>query len=238
MRCVPAAFAIVGLVALFQPLTGLSAAPLDLDTIAPDEPPEQLCDRLAANPFAGFGPDEWGRPFSSIDFYRAIPACTEAMKLHPDEHRFVLETALAYIAGKKNDEAKPLLQRLIGEGNTSAMLALAYISPEPEAADLMHKAAEAGDPNAMMLFGMALMTGQGIKKNEIDGVRMIRRAAEAGSTRAMLLMANFYNKGSFGVGLNPEEANKLISRAADLGDPSARAILASLVEGGANQPPE
>ena len=56
MRCVPAAFAIVGLVVLFQPLTGLSAAPLDLDTVAPDEPPEQLCDRLAANPFAGFGP--------------------------------------------------------------------------------------------------------------------------------------------------------------------------------------
>lgn len=238
MRCVPAAFAIVGLVVLFQPLTGLSAAPLDLDTVAPDEPPEQLCDRLAANPFAGFGPDEWGRPFASIDSYRAIPACTEAMKLHPDERRFVLEAALGYIAGKKNEEAKPLLQRLIGEGNTAAMLALAYISPEPEAADLMHKAAEAGDPNAMMLYGMAQMTGRGVPKNEIDGVRMIRRAAEAGSTRAMLLMANFYNKGAYGVGLNPQEAKDLIARAADLGDPSAMAILASLVEGGASSAAE
>jgi TPR repeat protein len=238
MRCVPGAFAIVGLIALFQPLAGLSAAPLDLDTIAPDEPPEQLCDRLAANPFAGFGPDEWGRPFGSIDSYRAIPACMESMKLHPHERRFVLEAALAYIAGKKNEEAKPLLQRLIGEGNTSAMLALAYISPEPEAADLMRKAAEAGDPNGMMLFGMAQMTGQGVPKNEIDGVRMIRRAAEAGSTRAMLLMANFYNKGLFGVGLNPQEANNLISRAADLGDPSAKAILANLVEGDASSAAE
>ena len=100
MRCVSAAFAIVGLVVLFQPLTGLSAAPLDLDTIAPDEPPEQLCDRLAANPFAGFGADEWD-----------------------------------------------------------------------------------------------------------------------------------YNKGAYGVGLNPEEAKELIARAADLDDPSAMAILASLVEG-------
>jgi hypothetical protein len=130
-----------------------------------------MSDRLAANPFAGFGPDEWGRPFGSIDSYQAIPACTESMKLHPDERRFVLEAALAYIAGKKNDEAKPLLQRLIGEGDTSAMLALACISPEPEAADLMHKAADAGDPNAMMLFGMAQMTGQGVPKNEIDGGR-------------------------------------------------------------------
>lgn len=92
---------------LFQPLTGLSAAPLDLDTIAPDEPPEQLCDRLAANPFAGFGADEWD-----------------------------------------------------------------------------------------------------------------------------------YNKGAYGVGLNPEEAKELIARAADLDDPSAMAILASLVEGGASSTAE
>jgi TPR repeat protein len=51
-------------------------------------------------------------------------------------------------------------------------------------------------------------------------------------------MANFYNKGLFGVGLNPQEANNLISRAADLGDPSAKAILANLVEGGASSAAE
>jgi TPR repeat protein len=238
MRCVPAAFAILGLVVLFQPLTGLSAAPLDLDTIAPDEPPEQLCDRLATNPFAGFGPDEWGRPFASIDPYRAIPACTEAMRRHPDDRRFVLEAALAYIAGKKNEEAKPLLQRLIGEGDTAAMLALAYISPEAEGADLMRKAAEAADPSAMMLFGMAKITGSGIPKNEIDGVRRIRRAAEAGSTRAMLVLGHFYKDGSYGVGFNPKEAKRLIGEAAKRGDPSAENILASLAEEGASKASE
>jgi len=175
--------------------------------VAPDELPEQqLYDRLAANPFAGFGPEEWGRPFQSIDPYRAIPACTEAMKLHPDERRFVLELALAYIAGDKRDKAMPLLDESIGEGNTGAMLALAYISPEGKAADLMHKAADRGDPKAMMLFAMSQLTGKGVPKDEIGGIRLLRRAAEAGSTRAMLILGHFYRDGAYGIGFNPEEA--------------------------------
>jgi len=68
-----------GSLALLHPIVGLSAAPLDLDNVMPEEPPEQLCDRLAANPFMGFGPDEWGKPFQAIDPYRAIPACSEAI---------------------------------------------------------------------------------------------------------------------------------------------------------------
>lgn len=188
MRCVIAAWAMFGSAVLLQPMAWLSAAPLDLDNVAPAEPSEQLCDRLAANPFAGFGPDEWGRPFQSIDPYRAIPACTEAMKLHPDERRFVLELALAYIAGDKRDKAVPLLDVSIGEGNTGAMLALAYISPEGKAADLMHRAADRGDPNAMMLFTMSQLTVKGVPKDEIAGIGLLRRAAEAGSTRAMLIL--------------------------------------------------
>jgi len=238
MRCVAAALVLLGSAIVLQPVTGLSAAPLDLDTVAPEQTPEQLCDRVAADPFSGFGPDEWGRPFQTIDSYRAIPACTEAMKLHPDERRFVLEAALAYLAGKKNEEAKPLLDRLIGEGNGSAMLALAYISPEGEAAGLMQKAAERGDPSAMMLFGMAQLTGKGVQKNEIDGIRMIRRAAEAGSTRAMLILGHFYKDGSYGVGFNPEEAKRLIGEAAKRGDPAAQNILASLEDGSASETPE
>jgi TPR repeat protein len=225
-----------GSAVLVQPVTGLFAAPLDLDNVAPDEPPEQLCDRLAANPFSGFGPDEWGRPFQRIDPYRAIPACTEAVKRHPEERRFVLESALAYIAGDKKDEARPLLSELIGDGNTAAMLALAFISPEAEAAGLIHKAADDGDPNAMMLFGMSQLTGKGVPKNEIDGIRMLRRAAEAGSTRAMLILGHFYKDGSYGVGFNPEEAKRLISEAAKLGDPRAQNILASLEEGETTEP--
>jgi TPR repeat protein len=199
--------------------------PLDLDHVLPDQPPDQLCDRLAADPFAGFGPDEWGKPFQDIDSYRAIPACSDAVKAHADEPRFELELALAYIAGDKPGMAKPLLDALTAHGNTSAMLALAYISPPRDAAELMRKAAEAGDPNAMMLFGMSQLTGKGVPKSETDGVRTVRKAADAGSTRAMMILAHFYNEGAFGVGFDPEEAKRLIEKAAERGDPTAKAML-------------
>ena len=90
----------------------------------------------------------------------------------------------------------------------------------------MHRAAEAGSTPGMILFGMTQITGKGIDKNTIDGVRM------TGSTRAMLILANFYNSGAYGVGLNPAEAKSLIAKAASLGDPAAKDMLASLEEGG------
>lgn len=183
-----------------------------LDTTSWTRRRNSFATRLASDPFAGFGPVEWAQPFHTIDFYRAGPACAQAMKKHPNEPRFALGTALASIAGKRNDDAKKLLAPLVAKGNTSAILALAYISPEAEAADLMHQAAEAGSTPGMILFGMTQITGKGIDKNTIDGVRMIRRAADSGSTRAMLILANFYNSGAYGVGLNPAEAKSLIAK--------------------------
>jgi TPR repeat protein len=159
-----------------------TAAPLNLNEIIKDETPEQLYDRLAGDPFDAFGPDEWGHPFSSVDYYRALPACSEALKAHPQEQRFALGIALADIAGGKRDAAKPVLEELIAKGNTSAMLALAYISPEAEA--------------------------------------------------AKLILANFYNQGVYGVGLDPREATRLISEAAKQGDPAARDLLAILEAAG------
>ena len=43
----------------------------------------------------------------------------------------------------------------------------------------------------------------------------------------MLVLANFYYKGDYGVGYNPGEA-KLLTQAADRGDPSAKEALANL----------
>jgi TPR repeat protein len=47
----------------------------------------------------------------------------------------------------------------------------------------------------------------------------------------MLILANFYNSGAYGVGLNPAEAKSLIAKAASLGDPAAK-DMASLEEDG------
>jgi hypothetical protein len=78
---------------------------------------------------------------------------------------------------------------------------------------------------------MSELTGKGVAKNEIEGIRMIRRAAEAGSTRAMLILGHFYQDSSYGVGFNPEEGKRLIGEAAKRGDAVAENILLSLQEG-------
>ena len=152
MRCVLAAFIVFGSVLALQPF-------------APD-------------PFTGFGPDEWAKPFNAIDAYRAVPACVKALRAHPDEDRYALGAGLGFLAGQKEEAAKKLLNKLVGKNNTSAMLALAYVSPEREAVGLMRKAAEQGSPTGMLLYGMSLLTGKGIAKDEVEGVRTIRRAAE------------------------------------------------------------
>lgn len=224
MRCSFAAWIAIAALPAFADAAP-AAKTLDLDHVMPPQPPDQLCDRLASNPFAGFGPQSWSKPFDDIDPYRAIPACREAVKSHAVQTRYKLKLALAYIAGDKLNLATPILDALVAEGNTAAMLALAYISPEREAAELIRKAADAGDANAMMLFGMSQLTGKGVPRSEMDGVRMLRKAADAGSTRAMMILAHFYNEGSYGLGFNPSEAQRLIEEAANRGDPAAKAIL-------------
>jgi len=170
MRRVTAVFA----TSLFLSLSawaGAFAAPPN--TAVEGVTPEALCDRVAADPFAGFGPDEWSHPFSRVDYYRALPACTKALEAHPQEQRFALGVAVANVAGKKLDAAKPQLKELIAKDNASAMLVLAYISPDPEAAKLMEQAADTGNSNAMMLYGMTLMTGKGVPKDTLAGVRLV-----------------------------------------------------------------
>ena len=108
------------------------------------------------------------------------------------------------------------------------MLALAFISKGAEATELMRKAGEGGNASGLMLYGMAQLFGQGVPKDETGGLSSLRRAAEAGSTRAMLVLANFYYKGDYGVGYNPGEAKRLLTQAADRGDPSAKEALANL----------
>lgn len=108
------------------------------------------------------------------------------------------------------------------------MLALAFISPGTEAAELMRKAAEGGNASGMRLYGMAQLFGKGVPKDETEGVRTLRRAAKAGSTRAMLVLANFYYKGDYGVGYDPGEAKRLLTEAAGRGDPGAKEALANL----------
>jgi TPR repeat protein len=224
MRCVLAAIATLAVVFVLQARPGAATEEADKD----DAVVKEACHKLVADPFQGTGPEEWSRPFQGIDPFRAVPVCQEALRRHPDDSGLKLDLALAYLAGRKNEEATPLLDRLVAEGNSSAMLALAYISSKVGAAALMRRAAETGNPSGLLLYGMAQMSGNGVPRDVTAGVRTMRKAAEAGSTRAMLVLANFYYKGEYGLGYDRSEAKRLITEAARRGDPSAKEALATL----------
>ena len=152
MRRVIAAFGICSLLVVLPTFTALAAEP---PSAADDAALHKACLKLAADPFAGTGPREWSTPFQTIDAFQAIPVCREALRRQPDDARLKLATAFAYIAGRKNDEAKPLLDQLVAQNDSDAMLALAFISKGAEATELMRKAGEGGNASGLMLYGIA-----------------------------------------------------------------------------------
>ncbi len=80
------------------------------DSAAGSQEADALCHRFAADPSAGTGPQEWSHPFGSIDPFRALPPCKAAVASKPDDKNLILANAMAYIAWRKNDEARPMLE--------------------------------------------------------------------------------------------------------------------------------
>ena len=206
--------------------SAVTASAANQSSVADDTALLLACRKLSTDPFVGTGPEEWSRPFQSIDPFKAIPVCREALRRHPGDPALTMATAYAYLAGRKYDEARPLLERLVAQNNSEAMLALSFISKGPEGTDLLRRAAQVGNASGMMLYGMAQLLGKGTPKDEIAGVHNLRRAADAGSTRAMLLLASFYYKGEYGIGYDRAEAKRLLAEAASRGDRSAKEELA------------
>jgi TPR repeat protein len=190
--------------------------------------PVEVCDRLAADPFAGLGPKNWDKPFQEIDADRAIPACEEAMRLHPGEARYRLQVAVAYLAAQDKGRAKPILERLAAEGDAPAMVLLANISGDKASLELIRRAAGLNNTPALVLLAFAHLSGDGLQQDVIEGIRLLSRAADLGNTEAMVILAGVYFDGQFGVPPDPAEGRRLIFEAATRGNPSAMDVLARI----------
>jgi TPR repeat protein len=199
--------------------------PLSPSAAAAEGGPTAICDRLAADPFAGFGPKSWDKPFQGIDAASAVPACEEAMRLHPGEPRYRLQMAIAYLAAQDQDRAKPLLKQLVEEGNAPAMVLLANISSDRDSLELISKAASLDNPAALIFLAFAQLTGDGVKQNVLEGIRLLSHASDLGNTEAMIVLAGIYLEGRFGVPPDAAEGRRLILDAASRGDPSAKEVL-------------
>ena len=94
------------------------------------------------------------------------------------------------------------------------------------------RVAAAGSRRAMYELGRAYAAN----KQMPEAIGAWRKAADKGSTSAMVELGVMYGNGT-GVAKDPEQARKLIERAAEAGNPRAVANLAALTGGGASLDP-
>lgn len=81
-------------------------------------------------------------------------------------------------------------------------------------------------------FGAALLTGQGIATDPVQGRGWLERAADEGSVDAQLLLAEELRKGRR-LAADPAQAFKLVRRAANQGSPAAHGLLGQYYNWGA-----
>jgi TPR repeat protein len=81
--------------------------------------------------------------------------------------------------------------------------------------------AERGDPDAQFELGLRLVTGEGITKNEKQGVEFLRKAADQNHLRAQHVLGSLYEEG-VGVKQDPAKAIEWYRKAANNGFPMAQ----------------
>lgn len=91
-----------------------------------------------------------------------------------------------------------------------------------KAADLYRQAHELGDPAGTAEYGLALLNGHG---DPAEGRAILEDAVAAGSAPAMTKLSIAYTWGLGGVQQDPREVVRLLTMAADLGDPEAMGAL-------------
>ena len=67
--------------------------------------------------------------------------------------------------------------------------------------------AESGDVKARFAYGLVLLQGKMVEKDQARGIAMLEQAAESGDGTAVVALYELYEKGRYGVPKNPEQAD-------------------------------
>ncbi|MEP1447564.1 MAG: tetratricopeptide repeat protein [Paraglaciecola sp.] len=86
-----------------------------------------------------------------------------------------------------------------------------------------HLSAKQSDPLGMNNYGLLLLKGQGITKNEIEGIRWLKKAANARMPESSLNLGLYYQSKN-----NINEAKIWFEKAAKIGNIRARVVLAGI----------
>ncbi|MCR6501842.1 caspase family protein [Shinella sp. CPCC 101442] len=137
-------------------------------------------------------------------------------------------------------EQEVQLAALAEEGNTRALLGLAYMALTPDrekfqpekALAFFRKAADAGDAEAMFELGKLHEKGIGTAQNVPEAIKFYQRAADLGFADAINDLGFLYYQGAEGLPRDPKKAVGLFIRAADLRHPQAMFNVAALIDDG------
>ncbi|MGH6827215.1 tetratricopeptide repeat protein, partial [Methyloceanibacter sp.] len=176
--------------------TAAALTPQAVQGPASGHAPIHDCDRLAAHPDNPDSAIAAGVDFGKVDTARAIPACEEAVRAHPGERRFSFQLARAYVEAKKFELAKPLLETLSKDGY----------------------------PIATTYLGFLYAGGNGVAKDEPEGLRLFRQAAEAGDALGAAALGTAYEWGQ-AVAKDEAEAARWYRKAADRGNVGSMLVL-------------
>ena len=124
----------------------------------------------------------------------------------------------------KNDIIIPYDRLLLKKGNE-----LSNSKKYPEAAILLHKSAELGNPSAQNSLGYMYRKGLGVQKNDTIAVEWYRRAAEQGHAEAQFSLGYMYSTGS-GIPKSIPYAIEWYRRSAEQGYVTAQYNLGYLYE--------
>ncbi|MFD1333572.1 caspase family protein [Methylopila musalis] len=205
------------------------------------DPDAARCDDLAAAPNDPDKPaDVTGVSLPRIEARAAIAACSAAVKAHPGERRFAYQLGRAYDRADRYRDAFAAYSKAVEAGGVAAMNNLATLHENgqgvalslPKAYALYRRAAEAG--NVLAMSNVARMTeyGRGVRKNETEAVAWHRRAAEAGDVASIVKLVPHYFAGTAGLPKAPQKGMDLFRQAAAKGDPSAKTVMATLIDNG------
>jgi len=151
---------------------------------------------------------------------------------HLPQAAFELSALYREGAGVAQDlsKASELLGAAAGAAYPPAQYALgeaAYKAAPPNYADAFawfSNAAAGGFPAAQYMTGFMLMQGQGTAKSVPLAVKFFRDAAEQNHAAAQYVLGQIYVKG-LGVAADKRAGNEWLQKAADNGNPDARALL-------------
>ncbi len=105
--------------------------------------------------------------------------------------------------------------------------ALAYgnANEHRKAAPLLKEAAELGNPDAMAVYGSALLLGTGVAENGLEAVKWLQMAIDLKQIGAASVLGMAYATGKAGVKPNHKLARELLRQAAAEGDQQSTEVL-------------